>query len=84
MSMSASPASQHSSLGRKRVIAMGIAFPDTAIPAVDKKLGFLIASDLSTCINRLALGPVNGRSSLTACATDSPPVFMRHNMLIAF
>lgn len=63
---------------------MGIAFPDPAIPAVDKKLGFLISGDLATRINRLALGPVYGRSPLTASPTDSPPVFVRHHMLVAF
>ena len=63
---------------------MAITLSDAAISAVDKKFRILIAGDLSTRINRLALGAVNGRSSLTACTTDSPPVFMWHNMLIAF
>ena len=63
---------------------MGITPPDPTIPTVDKKLGLLVASDLSTRINCFTLRPVNGRSSLTARATDSPPVVMWHDMLITF
>ena len=63
---------------------MGITSPDPTISTVDKKLGILISGDLPTCINRLTLGPVYGRRLLTAGTADSPPVFVRHDMLVAF
>ena len=47
---------------------MGIALPDSPVPAVDEQLGTLITGDLAPGIEGLSVGAVNGCGPL---ATDT-------------
>ena len=69
---------------RERVVSVGVAFPDTAVPAVDEQLAALIPSDLSRGIDGLMLGLVYRTGALTAGPTDSPSTIVRNDMLITF
>ena len=69
---------------RERIVAVGVAFPDTAVPAVDEQLAALIPSDLSRGIDGLMLGLVYRTGALTAGPPDSPSAIVRNDMLITF
>ena len=63
---------------------MGVAIPDTAVPAVDEQFAVLIPSDLTRGINGLALGPVDRSGTLTTGSADGPSAIVRNNVLITF
>ena len=69
---------------RERVVAVGVAFPDTTVPAVDEQFAALIPSDLSRGIDGLVLGLMYRTGALTASPADSPPAIVRNDMLISF
>ena len=69
---------------RERVVAVGVAFPDTAVPAVDEQFAALISSDLARGLDGLVLGLMYRTGALTAGPADSPSAIVRNDMLISF
>ena len=62
---------------------MGIALSDATIPPMDEELSPLVLGDLPGCLDRLALGLVDGASAAATGPTHCPSVLVRHYVLIA-
>ena len=76
--------SQQSAPRRERVIAVRVAFPDTAIPTVYEHFATLIPSDLLRGVNCLTLSGVNRAGSLATRTPHNLFAVVRNNVLIAF
>lgn len=64
-------------------MAVGVAFPDAAVGAVDQELGALVAGDRARLIDGGGLGIVDRRGTLSPGAPYGPTAIMRDNMLIS-
>ena len=65
-----------------RITAVGVAFADAAILAMDQHLAALTHGRFTRGCNDLALGAVDGRLTLVTCSLHRPATVMRNNILI--
>lgn len=61
---------------------MAIPFPDLAVATVDQELAALVLRDLTTLLDRLALGFVNGGRFAVAGPANGPVPPVGHDVLI--
>jgi hypothetical protein len=65
-----------------RIVSVRVALADAAVLAVDQQLRVLVAGDLATGLDRLALGVMHRGQSLVAFAADGPFVAGRDDVLV--
>jgi hypothetical protein len=64
------------------IVAVRVTLADSSVLPVDEQLGVLVAGDLASRVDGLALRFVDRRQSLVAFASDAPSISGRDDMLV--